>query len=81
MLVAVTQRRLHMLMTGLWALLVVPTLLWWRESILWVAFMSLYANVVGHWGAYQAARVEDNGVAAVPEEPLVALHRRVMGLP
>jgi hypothetical protein len=24
-------------------------LLWWRESILWVAFMSLYANVASHW--------------------------------
>lgn len=30
------------------------------DSILWVAFMSLYANVVGHWSAYQASRTEDN---------------------
>lgn len=40
-------------------LAVVPTLLWWRESILWIAFMSLWANVVGHWSAYQAARAEE----------------------
>lgn len=46
-------------MTVLWVVLVVPTLLWWRESILWVAFMSLYANVVGHWSAYQASRAEE----------------------
>lgn len=52
------QRRLHAILTIVWAAAVVPTMLWWRESILWVAFMSLYANVVGHWGAYQAARVE-----------------------
>jgi len=25
---------------------------------LWVAFMSLYANFIGHWSAYQAARAE-----------------------
>lgn len=47
-------------MTGVWALLAIPTLLWWRESILWVAFMSLYANVASHWAAYQASRAEDS---------------------
>jgi hypothetical protein len=45
----------HGLMSGLWALLLIPTLLWWRESILWVAFMSLYANFVGHLSALEAA--------------------------
>lgn len=42
-----------------WAVLAIPTVLWWRESILWVAFMSLYANVAGHWAAYQGARAEE----------------------
>jgi hypothetical protein len=42
-----------------WALLAIPTILWWRQSILWVALMSLYANFVSHWAAYQAARAED----------------------
>ena len=51
-------RRFHMAATVAWAMLLVPTLLWWRESILWVASMSLYANMVGHWSAYQAARAE-----------------------
>lgn len=51
-------KKLHLGLTLLWAIAVIPTLLWWRESILWVAFMSLYANVVGHWSAYQAARAE-----------------------
>jgi hypothetical protein len=49
---------LHLVLTIAWATLLIPTLLWWRTSILWVAFMSLYANVVGHWSAYQAARAE-----------------------
>lgn len=50
---------LHKILTAAWASALIPTLLWWRESILWVAFMSLYANIVGHWGAYQAARAEE----------------------
>lgn len=51
----------HKWATVVWALLVIPTVTLWRDSIVWIAFMSLYANVVGHWGAYQAARLEKNG--------------------
>ena len=54
-----TQRRLHAILTLVWVLLGIPTLLWWRESVLWVAVMSLYANVAGHWAAYQGARAEE----------------------
>lgn len=50
--------RFHLAMTATWALLLIPTLLWWRDSILWVAAMSLYANVAAHWSAYQGARAE-----------------------
>lgn len=50
--------RLHYAMSGVWALLLVPTLLFWKESVLWVAAMSLYANFVGHLSAAKAARAE-----------------------
>lgn len=46
---------LHRVLQWTWAILAIPTLLWWRESIIWVAFMSLYANFVGHAGAAEAA--------------------------
>jgi hypothetical protein len=45
-------------MTVIWAAMIPPTVLWWRESILWVALLSVYANFISHWGAYQAARAE-----------------------
>ncbi len=51
-------RRLHYWLTIFWAALVIPTLLWWRESVLFVALLSIWANVVGHWSCYQAARAE-----------------------
>lgn len=51
--------RFHLAMMVLWATFVIPTLLWWRESILWVAFMSLYANWVGHFSGWDAARAEE----------------------
>lgn len=28
-----------------WVLLLVPTLLWWQDSLLWVIIMSWWANV------------------------------------
>lgn len=54
-------RWFHLGMTCLWVLLLIPTLLWWKESILWVALMSVWANVAAHWSAYQGARAEQHG--------------------
>lgn len=50
-----TRKRIHLTLALLWALCLVPTLLWWKDSILWVATMSLYANFVGHLSAAEAA--------------------------
>jgi hypothetical protein len=54
-------RLFHLGMTCLWVLLVIPTLVWWKDSILWVAVMSVWANVAAHWSAYQGARAEEHG--------------------
>lgn len=54
-----TLKRLHLGGMTMWASLAVPTVLVWKESVLWVAVMSLYANFVGHWSGYDAARAED----------------------
>ena len=51
-------RIVHLVLTGLWALLIIPTVFWWKESILWIGMISVYANVVSHWTAYQASRAE-----------------------
>jgi hypothetical protein len=51
-------KRLHLILTWGWVLLIVPTVLWWKESILFIGIVSVYANVVSHWTAYQAARAE-----------------------
>jgi hypothetical protein len=50
--------KFHFVMMFIWALLAIPTVLIWKESILWVAFMSLYANFVGHFSGWDAARAE-----------------------
>lgn len=49
---------LHLFLAGVWVLLLLPSLLWWSESILWVITISLYANFVGHLSAAQAAQAE-----------------------
>lgn len=48
--------RLHLGLMGLWIVLIVPTLLWWKDSILWVLIISIYANIASHLGAYEAVR-------------------------
>jgi hypothetical protein len=52
-------KHFHRTMTIIWILLVLPTILFWAESVLWVALMSIWANVAAHWGAYQATRAEE----------------------
>jgi hypothetical protein len=54
--------RYHFVMMWVWAFLAIPTVLFWKESILWVAFMSLYANFVGHFSGWDAARAEEKAV-------------------
>lgn len=49
----------HLIMTGVWVLALVPTLTIWKTSILWIAFMSIWANVVSHATAYEAARAKE----------------------
>ncbi|NUT04710.1 MAG: hypothetical protein HOV76_14620 [Hamadaea sp.] len=53
-------RRLHAALMVLWALLVVPTLLFWTHSVPFLVFVSLYANFVGHFSSWQAARSEES---------------------
>jgi hypothetical protein len=43
-----------------WALMTVPTILWWKDSILWVGLISVYALVVSHLAAYSGSRAEDS---------------------
>ena len=53
-------RRFHMVWTVIWILAIIPTMIWWRDSVFWVCLMSLWANIASHAAAYQAARVEES---------------------
>lgn len=51
-------RRMNLALFFVWIVLIIPTVVFWRNSILWIALMSVYAIVVSHWGGYQASRAE-----------------------
>lgn len=51
--------RFHFYAAIVWALLVIPTVLWWNRSVLWVALVGVYAASTGHWSAYQSAKAEE----------------------
>lgn len=53
-------RHIHAALTIAWFVSAVPTLLWWKDSILWVALMSCWANAAAHFSAWQGSRAEDN---------------------
>lgn len=60
-------RRFHLCMTLLWLLMAIPTALWWKDSILWVGEMSVYACMTTHWSSYQGARAEHQAGDGRPE--------------
>jgi len=51
-------RWLHAALTIVWFVLVIPSVVWWRNSVPWLVFMSVWANVAGHFGSWQSARAE-----------------------
>jgi ABC-type bacteriocin/lantibiotic exporter with double-glycine peptidase domain len=51
---------IHTVLTLVWVVLVLPTLFWWQESVMWVALMSLWANIASHWAAREAAKAKES---------------------
>jgi len=52
-------RTFNLWATFAWLGLVLPTVLWWGQSVMWVALMSVWANVASHFSAWMGARAED----------------------
>lgn len=51
-------KNFHAVAVIVWILLIIPTVLFWKEAILWLAIMSVWANIAAHWSAWQGARTE-----------------------
>lgn len=41
-------KRCHLVAAVMWVGLAIPSLIWWKDSVLWVILISIYANIVGH---------------------------------
>lgn len=46
------------ILTGLWLVAVLPSLLWWSHSIAWVVFMSVWNCFASHAAGWIAALAE-----------------------
>ena len=51
-------KRCHLVAAVMWVGLAIPSLIWWKDSVLWVILISVYANIVGHLSGYSAARAD-----------------------
>ena len=51
-------KRCHLVAAVMWVGLAIPSLSWWKDSVLWVILISIYANIVGHLSGYSAARAD-----------------------
>ncbi|AKZ73969.1 hypothetical protein [Enterobacter roggenkampii] len=53
-----TIKRCHLAAAIIWFILTIPSVIWWKNSVLWVIIISIYANIVGHLSGYSAARAD-----------------------
>ncbi|HBW9474426.1 TPA: hypothetical protein MFP14_17060 [Klebsiella pneumoniae] len=51
-------KRCHLVAAVMWVGLAIPSLIWWKDRVLWVILISIYANIVGHLSGYSAARAD-----------------------
>lgn len=51
-------KRCHLVAAVMWVGLAIPSLIWWKDSVLWVILISIYANIVWHLSGYSAARAD-----------------------
>ncbi|EFE94177.1 MULTISPECIES: hypothetical protein [Serratia] len=61
-------KKAHLAMSFLWIILAIPSVIWWKNSVLWVIIISIYANVVGHLAGYTAARADEAAEAGEAEQ-------------
>ena len=54
----VIKKRCHLVAAIMWFVLAIPSVIWWKDSVLWVIIISIYANIVGHLSGYSAARAD-----------------------
>ena len=52
-------RHFHAASTFLWLALLPPSVLWWKDSVPWLVALSVWANLAGHFSAWQSARAEE----------------------
>lgn len=54
----ILMRRINGWLTIIWLILSIPICVWLKDSVPVLVFISVYSIVTGHWGTYQAAKVE-----------------------
>ena len=56
--------RYHAYAAWFWFAMILPSYLWFRNSVFWLIVVSLYANLATEWGAWQGVRAEVQALRA-----------------
>lgn len=57
----ITAKRLrvfHLAATVFWVIMIYPTIVYWKDSVPYLVFISVYAIIVSHFEAWQTSRLE-----------------------
>lgn len=67
---ATAWRWIQLSSTLIWIGLIWPSVTVWRESVAWIVFMSVFANVAASAAGWMAARSEQNTVDKTDLDPI-----------
>lgn len=54
-----TPRRIHGLLAIVWLVMAIPSVIWWRNSVPYLVFISVYALAASHASAYAASKADE----------------------
>lgn len=48
----------HFVLACIWLVLLIPSLIWWKDSVMWVIVLSIYANWEASMSAWNAKKAQ-----------------------
>lgn len=53
----------HLVLACIWLVLLIPSLIWWKDSVMWVIVLSIYANWEASMSAWNAKKAQKDAKA------------------
>jgi hypothetical protein len=68
--------KFHLYMGVFWGIMLIPTILWLGQLVMYVSLISVWALISTEWGAYQASRAEEMQMSDIPTTAVMSIETK-----